>query len=110
MSNVFEVNWTGRYPSLCFGEWIIKYKGDIITLPENLQKAEMKTYGTYSSWHFEDWREVFDDYEDGVGMSSWIKDNDCWISKITNNQEEKEELFLKIQEKDWRHGSCGGCI
>lgn len=31
--------------------------------------------GTYSEWHFEDWMEVFEDYEDGLCFDEWIKSN-----------------------------------
>jgi len=128
----FEVKWTGKYPNLCSGEWIIKINGEVIkdkTEHSSYHQKEMPIYGSilasdmgtsgiYTSWHFdENWSEVFDDYEDGDDFSVWtktekakrlfmlIEDNGFSLSK-----EDKRALFIKLQENDWRSGSCGGCI
>lgn len=106
---MFEVEWTGGYPNLCSGEWIIKKDGVKVDLPEEVRSESMGTYGTYSSWHFEDWSEVFEDYKDGMKFKKWIESN-AWAKTIAPTVEEQKELFEKISEKDWRHNSCGGCI
>ena len=109
LGSVFEVKWTGGYPNLCSGEWEISYKGTLVQLPEEIRTSSMDTYGSYSQWHFEDWLEVFESYESGMLYDSWIRKNN-WAEKITEVEEELQELFNKIQDQDWRHGSCGGCI
>jgi len=116
-----EVNWTGAYPNLCSGKWIIKFNGvEIIDTNEgrnSILSSSMATYGSYSSWHFEDWSEVFDQYDDGYEFSTWQKQ--ISIKKlftliesqnISLSKDDKKNLYEKLQEHDWRNGSCGGCI
>lgn len=107
-----KVNWTGVYPCLCYGEWKIWVDGKDVSdfIPEDLRNSPMETYGTYNQWHFEDCIEVFEDYEDGLSFDEWIEENDTWISKFLDTVEEKYELYCLINEIDFRHGSCGGCI
>ena len=106
---MFEVKWTGRYPNLCSGEWIIYKDGKRVEIPKELRNSPMYTYGTYSTWHFEDRSEVFEDYNDGLGFNDWIKFH-TWVKEIAPTVPEQEELYLKISDQDWRHNSCGGCI
>ena len=116
-----EVNWTGSYPNLCSGKWIIKING--VELIDNdrhnsILSSSMATYGSYSSWHFEEnWIEVFDQYDDGYEFSTWQKQ--ISIKKlftlieshnISLSKDDKKSLYEKLQEHDWRNGSCGGCI
>lgn len=126
-----EVEWTGSYPNLCSGEWIIKINGvqikdktviDEYTKREALSydsvlRQSMATSGEYQSWHFEDWNEVFEDYFDGYDYPSWKKtENTNRLFELIEGNgisltgDEKKTLFSKIQELDWRNNSCGGCI
>ncbi len=109
---MITAKWTGAYPNLCSGIWKLYKDGEDISdmIPEELRDSEMNTFGNYSSWHFEDWDEVWDSYEDGLDGPDWISENDEWLSKITSDYQEKMEIFYAIQAEDWRHGSCGGCI
>lgn len=108
----FEAKWTGSFPVLCRGVWKLyidgKDKSNLI--PKDLRDYPMYTAGTYQSWHFENWVEVSEDYEDGLECDDWIKENDYWISKITNCYDEKVALFKAFQVEDFRTCSCGGCI
>jgi hypothetical protein len=70
----------------------------------------MGTFGTYRSWHFEDWIEVFDDYIDGLMCDKWIEVNKYWLNNITEDYAIQTEIFNAINEEDFRSGSCGGCI
>lgn len=109
---MFEVEWTGEWPSLCCGKWIIKKNGVDVSdkIPESLRENDMNTYGTYDSWHFdEDYMEEWESYSDGLDAEEWIANNP-WILNICSTEEEEYELFEAIQDQDWRHGSCGGCI
>lgn len=112
------VDWTGSYPNLCSGKWIITIDGIKLT---GIEKEEFGTLNEYSSWHFnEDWLEEFDHYEDGLGLDDWVQEvktndiNGLYASlkrhgiKVTD--ELLSELYNRIKEQDWRHGSCGGCI
>lgn len=113
---MFDVNWTGSYPGLCFGEWIIKYKEKTLELPEAIKKNDMGTYGEYESWHFEDGMEIFESYTDGLNEKAWIETNREWIEPLFNRYSIPltdgvlHEFYTKIQENDFRSGSCGGCI
>lgn len=107
---MFEVEWTGEYPSFCYGEWIIKKDGIQIKLPKSVRTSNMGTLGKYSEWHFdENYCEYFEEYEDGLCFEEWIQVN-RWVKNITKDVNEQQELYTKIAEKDWRHNSCGGCI
>lgn len=112
MNNNVEANWSGSYPCLCFGTWTLHVNGKDVSnlIPKDLRESPMNTYGTYQSWHFEDWMEVFEDYTDGLECEDWIEENNEWLSNITNDKEIKESIYYAIQEKDFRTGSCGGCI
>ena len=107
-----KVDWTGKWPCLCRGEWKLYIDGmdKSNLIPENLRQSEMGTFGTYSSWHFENWVEVFEDYQDGMDCDDWIECNKYWLDGISTDQTIQEQLFYEFQASDWRHGSCGGCI
>lgn len=107
-----EANWSGSYPCLCCGKWTLIVNGSDVSrlIPEGLRCSNMNTYKTYGEWSFENWSEVFEYYEDGLMCDDWIEENKYWLDVITNNSEIQKEIFYAINEKDWRHGSCGGCI
>lgn len=114
MSN-WNVEWTGSYPCLCYGEWIIKYKDTKLELPEDIKDVSMNTYGEYESWHFdEDYMEVFESYTDGLKFNEWYESNKEWLNKLFSDYNipisELESLYEAIQSQDFRTGSCGGCI
>jgi hypothetical protein len=118
MSINFEVSWSGSYPNLCSGSWTIKVDGVNLPIPNQLIRNHMNTRKTYQTWHFEDWSEVFEDYEDGDEFGSWLANNASWleIAFIKIGKKEKvtlldlENLYDMIKEHDWRHNSCGGCV
>lgn len=100
--------WSGCWPTLCFGEWTLEVNGVDYThlIPKELRKSSMNTFGTYQSWHFEDWLEVFEDYEDGLYFEEWYEHNP-WVDAIPATP---IEIYTAFAENDWRAGSCGGCI
>ena len=126
------VEWTGAYPNLCSGEWLIRINGKLIedgkdydpydkrkmmTPYGSVLRESMNTAGTYQSWHFEDWSEVFEDYESGYAFKQWEETEIAKKlftliekNKIILSGKEKEILFEALQDNDWRSGSCGGCI
>lgn len=112
-NKTITVHWTGRYPTLCYGEWKIIIDGICLT---GIEDSPFKTIGDYQSWHFEeDYSEVFEDYEDGESFSiGWLETNGLQDSLnrhgIILTEEEQIDLYDKIQSEDWRHNSCGGCI
>lgn len=50
--NIF-VDWSGKYPNLCGGEWTITIDGLPVNIPELLKHDRMNTFGTYSEWSFD---------------------------------------------------------
>ena len=82
-----EAKWTGDYPNLCSGQWILKVNNKDVShlIPEELRNSPMNTYDTYRSWHFEDWEEVFDSYEDGSFCDEWLEENEYWLEKISTD-------------------------
>ena len=103
-----KVEYTGEYPNLCGGKWIIEVNGKTIFMKDN-----MGTYGEYSSWSFDDdYSECSDVYIDGLQFNNWQNSERGKevLSQFELTDKEKYELFLAIQNKDFRIGSCGGCI
>ena len=123
---MFKVKWTGSYPNLCSGEWIISYNGTRLDIPEDdddeyswngRASSDMNTNGIYSRWYFgNDWDEQTEEYEDGLECADWIVANQHWVDAMFDKYEIPKgfytyhQLFKAIQENDWRSGSCGGCI
>lgn len=66
-----EVTWTGKYPCLCSGEWIIKYKGVQLEIPKEYRYENMDTYGDYDKL-VDVLNEEFEEYSDGLECSEWI--------------------------------------
>ena len=107
-----KAKWSGSYPALCHGKWSISVNGEDVSdlIPEELKTSPMGTEGVYMTWHFENWTEVFEPYEDGLDCDEWIKENEYWLDRITTDAKTQKEIFYAIQQEDFRHGSCGGCI
>lgn len=98
-----EAKWSGSYPTLCMGEWTLKVNGKNVSglIPRKLRKSAMNTYGVYEEWHFEDWQEVFEDYEDGLGCEDWIKENKYWLDTITEDYDTQVEIYKAVNKHDW---------
>lgn len=107
-----KAKWSGSYPCLCSGKWSLEVNGVDVSnyIPDELRKSPMNTYGVYQSWHFENWTEVFEDYEDGLMGEEWIEQNKHWLDIITDDYNVQTEIFFAIAKEDWRYGECGGCI
>ena len=107
-----KANWSGSFPNLCCGEWTLEVNGVDVSMfiPSELRHSDMNTYGIYEEWHFENWAEVWESYEEGLGCDEWIEEHEYWLNTITDNVNIKKEIFYAINDKDWRHGSCGGCV
>jgi hypothetical protein len=116
--NKIKVNWTGKYPNLCSGKWEITFNEIKMIVPSAFINSSMGTAGNYQSWHFENWSEVFESYDDGLEYGEWIKLNIGWIKAMFESagvisivtSEDIYNLYSGIQSKDWRNLSCGGCI
>ena len=104
-----EAIWTGQYPCLCHGEWILKVDGVDVShlIPEDRRTGHMNTRGTYQEWRFgDDWEEIWEDYEDGLEYNEWIAENE-WVRELPADP---YDVYVAFSAEDWRHGSCGGCI
>jgi len=115
------VEWTGSYPNLCSGEWIIRIDQMHLPIPENWVGSDMGTRGEYSRWYFNDGGEETEYYYNDDN-SEWKKE-DNWLNyslkclaefynlKFVGNMKKfKQRIYDEISDKDWRSGSCGGCI
>lgn len=49
-------------------------------------------------------------YNDGLRCEDWIKVNGYWLNKIVADKDIQKCVFYAINEEDWRHSSCGGCV
>lgn len=120
----WTVKWTGSYPCLCSGKWIV-YKDskpiDLHDCPfvevdvdsegnEYWDYHPANTYGIYSTWHFEDWIEVSEDYEDGLLLDAWIEEYRDWLMKIDPSGDDWENIYDAFSVEDWRYNSCMGCV
>ncbi len=108
--------WSGSYPSLCYGHWSILVDGISLPIPKDKIGEPMGTFKTYEEWHFENWSEVFTSYEDGMDETEWIDVNKSWIDaglkeiNKTFSFYDYCDLYDAIRKEDFRRGSCGGCI
>jgi hypothetical protein len=107
-----DVEWTGSYPNLCRGSWIISINGIKLA---GLGNGPMNTYGEYDIWSFaEDWGEEWGTYTDGESWGNCLPNNLEMSLKLAgfdpNDSELIEQLYKAVQQHDWRHNSCGGCI
>ena len=111
--NIVKAEWSGGYPSLCCGSWKLIVNGKDVSkcIPRRSRNEPMYTYGKYQIWDFDDdYCEYFESYYNGLTENEWIKKNNYWLERITNDNDVKSKIYKAIQENDWRHGSCGGCI
>ena len=116
------VEWTGSYPCLCHGKWIIRYKGQELNVPKDKKYDHMNTGKTYLDamtyeydyFYPENYHDP--EYYDGLEEDEWIQHNIEWIVpmfhefNITVTAEILSNLYKQINKQDWRSGSCGGCI
>lgn len=101
--------WTGRYPNLCRGEWRLSIDGGDVSDTIPFQGEPAMTRGKHQHWHFENWSEVFEDYEDGIGCVYWMERHYEWLASIAP-LECWPLIYDAFQAHDWRHGECWGCI
>ena len=122
-----EVQWSGHYPNLCRGEWIIKINNirileskitDDGTETESVLTNNFGTYKEYDTWYFgNDYDVIWGIYADGLPFDEWLlSDKFKKLNKLLNNnnfflsKENLKLLYDKINSYDWRNNSCGGCI
>lgn len=80
---MIEVEWTGCYPNLCSGNWIIKYNNKELEIPKNRINKTMETYKKYVTWYFGDsWEIEWEEYEDGLKKEEWIEANKNWVNSM----------------------------
>lgn len=117
-----QVKWSGKYPTLCYGKWIITIDGISLT---GLDNEDFRTFNTYDNnllriQTLEEGVVVDCTYEDGLFFEKWLEElkthdiNGLYASlkKHGFNIEDVdflEKLYNEIKSSDWRHNSCGGC-
>lgn len=113
MSKEIKIEWTGGWPSLCYGEWVIEIDGVNYSdkIPEDLRVSDMGTAGCYDSWCFHNGYDVkWSSNEEGLESEDWINANRYWLKELPIDESEYPKVFELISEQDFRTGSCGGCI
>ena len=109
----YEVEWTGQYPILSFGNWIIRRNGVDVSdlIPRRLFFSPMGTRKMYYRWCLtDDGLRFLYPYYDGLSAKKWIRKNRYWIKHICRNGEEEFMLYHAINKADWRWNSQGDCI
>ena len=109
------VEYTGSYPTLCFGEWIVTIDG---TQLDTTEWGPMETRGEYRKWYFdENYSEEWETYQDGYTFPFWLKSeakqmvmDSLTQAGISINIWDLYDMYNQIQQHDFRHNSCGGCI
>lgn len=111
----WEAEWTGSWPALCYGKWIVRKNGvevDAGDLP--FQGEPAGTLNDYSGWSFtSDWDVEDHTYEDGLGVDEWIRRYGEAIAEclpLDDVDADLRALYWAFNEHDFRPGSCGGCI
>lgn len=109
--DTLEVTWTGSYPNLCGGEWIIRYGGVYLNVPERYKDVSMYTARAYETWYFnEDYIEDWEDNYDGLEEEEWIESNREWVTEMFEEKgfEVTESLlslfFREVNASDFRTG------
>lgn len=109
---MIEVQYTGKYPTLCRGKWIINIDGITVECDDS-----MRTQKTYAGWAFTDtWKEHWAEYQDGIPIEEWVQNPPPNLIEplnqagITITPELLRELYPLINQHDFRPNSCGGCI
>ncbi len=109
----FKATWSGKYPCLCVGEWTLYLDGVDVSdvIPQILRISPMGTRKEYAAVRFdENCNETYEYYWDGLSAKKWIRKNLYWVTKICKTWGEAFELYHAINDADWRHSSCGGCL
>lgn len=109
-----KAEWTGGYPNLCRGEWIILVDGIKLS---GIGSDHFDTYGDFESWSFDDnWSECFESYTSGAFFHEWKQNHPNGLIEslirhgMNINDELLESIYKAVSEHDWRNSSCGGCI
>lgn len=108
-----KVKWTGRYPTLCQGEWELEINGKNMSylIPSSKRNKPMYTRGHHKLIKLnKNGKPEQSVYLDGLPEEDWIKENQSWLSTITDNQQVYKKLYILFRQQDWRKHQCGGCL
>lgn len=105
----YSTVWTGEYPNLCSGRWELYRDGELLDVKIPFQECPAYTFGEYRTWHFVNWIEEEEYYEDGIPCEEWIKQHNDWLSSFAP-EEDFEKIYNAFQANDWRYNSCMGCV
>ncbi len=111
MSNPFTARWSATGNNLCLGQWEIHYQGHLVELDAARRDKDMGTFGVFS-YIFPDDEEL----AEGLREDDWILENVEWLTElfiahdIPVDEAHMRWFYQAVNPKDWRCGSCGGCI
>lgn len=111
-SGRWEALWSGAYPSLCSGAWVLLRDGQPVDTRIPFQHEDASTFGTYGMWGFggdSGWMEEWEYYDSGLECGEWCDEHREWLMTLAP-EGEWADIFAAFQARDWRRGSCGGCV
>jgi hypothetical protein len=109
--NPFTAHWTAKGNNLCLGHWEIHHLGQLLKLDDVRREKDMSSFGIFSYIFPDD-----EDYAEGLPESDWILENTGWLADlfaehgIQFDEAHMRWFYQAINPRDWRCGSCGGCL
>lgn len=111
MSNPFTAKWSATGNNLCLGQWEIHYLGRPVVLDAERRDKDMGTYGIFSYIYPDD-----EEFAEGLAEDDWILENAEWLADlfaahdIPIDEAHMRWFYQAVNPRDWRCGSCGGCL
>lgn len=133
-------HWTGKWPSLCYGEWQL-FKNEVrqhVRIPfndyEDVDYENKEAYteqeledgfrlvrgmGSPANTYREDWShcalsrdydELYSTYEDGLKREEWCREYEGFLLEVDPRAEDWGKIYRAFRAEDFRPNSCGGCL
>lgn len=122
---VIVAKWTGEYPILCDGQWVLTVDGidKSCLIPAEKRYYPMNTFGQFKRYEkvcytdkediccLGDLKSELEEvlYTDGLSTTDWISENKYWLDKISTDRLTQIDIYCAFQKNDWRPNSCSGC-
>ena len=113
------VGYTGEYPSLCTGTFLVKIDGPLVAFYYLDTKDGVQDALKGTEWETLEPREIYPDFWESGGGSNWVTDH-VWQRKwklipycgrrFPEHIRNLLPALLKVFNENVEHGCCGGCI